>query len=201
MPKPHPAVPALVLPPSDESATFQHVPSGPLEREWEPGCQPDEVYDRLLPGWRAGLRRYLVNRLRGEKEWMAEMQEKVRTPRRDTYFYWTAIFGSESRSRAFWGREERERLSLRTAHTFFVALLPIFFFFHSPVRGRRYVAAIERDELTRSLLYIVSLGVYISSFAKDLACTPRPYSPPVIRLCELSLLRSAQLMYSHEHTS
>ena len=90
-----PPVPTLILPPSDESATFQHVPSGPLRREWEPGCQPDEVYDRLLPGWRAGLRRYLVNRLRGEKEWMAEMQVKVRTPRRDTYFYWTAIFGSE----------------------------------------------------------------------------------------------------------
>jgi len=41
------------------------------------------------------LRRYLVNRLRGEKDWMADMQEKFRTPNRDTYFYWTAIFGSE----------------------------------------------------------------------------------------------------------
>lgn len=89
------SVPTLNLPPSDESATFQHTPSGPLRREWEPGCQPDEVYDKYLPAWRAAPRRWLVKRLRDEKEWFARMQAQVRTPARDTYFYWTAIFGSE----------------------------------------------------------------------------------------------------------
>jgi hypothetical protein len=64
---------------------------------YEPGCQPDEVYDKLLSPWRAGMRRYLVQRLRDEKDWMAEWQKRVRTPMRDTFFYWTAIFGSEFR--------------------------------------------------------------------------------------------------------
>ena len=50
-----------------------------------------------------------------------------------------------------------------------------------------------------SLLYIVSLGVYVSSFAKDLVCTPRPYSPPVIRLCTFS--SKTRLMCSDEHSS
>jgi hypothetical protein len=30
------------------------------------------------------------------------------------------------------------------------------------------------------------MGIYISSFAKDLVCTPRPYSPPVVRLSKIS---------------
>lgn len=34
------------------------------------------------------------------------------------------------------------------------------------------------------MIYNVSLGVYVSSFAKDVVCTPRPYSPPVIRISE-----------------
>jgi len=80
-----------------ESAIFQHSPSPDtrLKVEWEPGCQPDEVYDRALPRWRAWLRRYLVKRLRIEKVWMADLQGRMRTEFRDRYFYWTAIFGSE----------------------------------------------------------------------------------------------------------
>jgi len=96
MPHPRPSVPALSLPPTDESATFQHVPDGPLKREWEPGCQPDEVYNRVLPGWRAAMRNWLVRRLRDEKDTMAQWQAGIRTKGRDTYFYWTTIFGSES---------------------------------------------------------------------------------------------------------
>ncbi|WVQ93301.1 hypothetical protein IAU59_000369 [Kwoniella sp. CBS 9459] len=136
--------------PSSETAVFRHSPEpdSKLKREWEPGCQPDEVYDRYLPAWRAWLRRRLVSRLRGENRWMAEWQKRVRTEGRDKYFYWTAIFGT---------------------HTFFMAFLPIFFFFGDPLKGR-------------GLLYIVGLGIYVSSFAKDLVCTPRPYSPPVVRL-------------------
>lgn len=66
----------------------------------------------------------------------------------DTYFFWTAIFGT---------------------HTFFMTVLPMFFFFGDHQKGR-------------GLLYVTGLGIYASSYAKDLACTPRPYSPPVIRL-------------------
>ncbi|WVF65651.1 hypothetical protein IAT40_000382 [Kwoniella sp. CBS 6097] len=136
--------------PSSETAVFRHSPEpdSKLKREWEPGCQPDEVYDRHLPVWRAWLRRQLVSRLRGENQWMAEWQKRVRTEGRDKYFYWTAIFGT---------------------HTFFMTFLPIFFFFGDPLKGR-------------GLLYVVGLGIYVSSFAKDLVCTPRPYSPPVVRL-------------------
>jgi hypothetical protein len=49
-----------------------------------------------------------------------------------------------------------------------------------------------------SLLYVVGLGIYSSSFAKDLVCTPRPYSPPVTRLSEFYFGRADS---SYEHTS
>lgn len=80
-----------------ETAIFQHDPTSPskLQKEWEPGCQPDSVYDESLPPWRASLRRVLVRRLRREKDWMADWQKRVRTVGRDKYFYWTAVFGSE----------------------------------------------------------------------------------------------------------
>jgi hypothetical protein len=86
----------LTVPPP-ETALFQHKPSpsARVKAEWEPGCQPDEVYDRVLPKWRARLRRYLVRRLTEEKEWMARWQGEVRTEERDRFFYWTAIFGSQ----------------------------------------------------------------------------------------------------------
>ncbi|WWD21106.1 hypothetical protein CI109_105587 [Kwoniella shandongensis] len=146
----HPTIPRLDIPSVSETAVFQHTPDhdAQLKREWEPGCQPDEVYDRYLPPWRAWLRRALVRRLRREKDWMADWQKKVRTETRDKYFYWTAIFGT---------------------HTFFMAFLPVLFLFDAPLKGR-------------GMLYVVGMGIYISSFSKDLVCVPRPYSPPVIRL-------------------
>ncbi|WWC97890.1 hypothetical protein V866_004778 [Kwoniella sp. B9012] len=140
----------LAPPARAETAVFQHSPSpdSKLKTEWEPGCQPDEIYDRYLPSWRAWLRRKLVKRLREEKDWMADWQKRVRNDGRDKFFYWTAIFGT---------------------HTFFMTFLPVLFFFGFPLKGR-------------VLLHVVGMGIYISSFAKDLVCTPRPYSPPVIRL-------------------
>ena len=84
--------------PDPQEALFQHdpAPNASLKLEWEPGCQPDVVYDRALPPWRAKLRRYFVRRLRAERDWMATWQAGVRTEWRDRYFYWTAVFGSES---------------------------------------------------------------------------------------------------------
>ncbi|TXT08734.1 hypothetical protein VHUM_02862 [Vanrija humicola] len=43
------------------------------------------------------------------------------------------------------------------------------FFFGYPEKGR-------------ALLHVVGLGIYTSCVAKDLVCSPRPYSPPVTRL-------------------
>ncbi|KIY51066.1 hypothetical protein FISHEDRAFT_13986, partial [Fistulina hepatica ATCC 64428] len=54
-------------------------------------------------------------------------------------------------------------------HTFFTILLPTFFFFGQP-------------ELGRGLIILISMGVYLTSFAKDLVCSPRPFAPPVQRL-------------------
>ncbi|KAI0341413.1 hypothetical protein BDW22DRAFT_1332802 [Trametopsis cervina] len=54
-------------------------------------------------------------------------------------------------------------------HTFFMTLLPAFCFF-------------GYQDITRGLIFVLSLGVYLSSFMKDLACSPRPFSPPVTRL-------------------
>ncbi|THH18859.1 hypothetical protein EW146_g2215 [Bondarzewia mesenterica] len=54
-------------------------------------------------------------------------------------------------------------------HTFFMCFIPAFFFF-------------GYDELGRGLVYALGLGVYSASFLKDLACSPRPYAPPVTRL-------------------
>ncbi|KAK4687514.1 hypothetical protein P7C73_g2591, partial [Tremellales sp. Uapishka_1] len=89
----HLDIPSPSLTPTP-TAVFQHSPnSSSLHKEWEPGCQPDSVYDNVLPYWRARLRRFLVQRLHREKLWMADWQKKVRTPARDRYFYWTAIFG------------------------------------------------------------------------------------------------------------
>ena len=77
-------------------------------------------------------------------------------------------------------------------HTFFMIMLPIFYFFGAPHFGRGYVVSlvIKRTRLTDvscSLLLMLSAGVYVSSFMKDLCCVPRPYAPPVTRLSEFSL--------------
>ncbi|CAD6590847.1 MAG: Sphingosine-1-phosphate phosphatase 2, partial [Tremellales sp. Tagirdzhanova-0007] len=154
---------------SPETAIFQHSPSSGsrLRAEWEPGCQADEVYDRILPAWRANIRRYLVRRLRAEKLWMSKWQGGVRTELRDRYFYWTAVFGT---------------------HTFFLTFLPLFFFFGHPHKGR-------------GLLYVVGLGIYASSFVKDLVCTPRPYSPPMMRLTMSSHHHEYGFLSSHSTNS
>ncbi|KAI9567968.1 PAP2 superfamily-domain-containing protein [Boletus coccyginus] len=54
-------------------------------------------------------------------------------------------------------------------HTFFMVALPIMFFFGFP-------------EVGRGLVVVLASGVYLSSFIKDLVCSPRPFAPPVNRL-------------------
>ncbi|CAK5272151.1 unnamed protein product [Mycena citricolor] len=55
------------------------------------------------------------------------------------------------------------------SHTFFMMFLPMLFFFGFP-------------ELGRGLIVVLTLGIYITSVAKDLFCAPRPFAPPVTRL-------------------
>ncbi|KAJ7150857.1 sphingosine-1-phosphate phosphatase [Mycena crocata] len=54
-------------------------------------------------------------------------------------------------------------------HTFFMTFLPMLFFF-------------GYDELGRGLIVVLCLGIYFTSVAKDLFCSPRPFAPPVTRL-------------------
>jgi len=92
----------LAPPPADQKALFQHSPSpgSTIRKEWEPGCQPPEVYARELSTWRNELRLWLLRYLEWEKGFMPDWQKRVRTEGRDKFFYWTAVFGSESYSGA-----------------------------------------------------------------------------------------------------
>ncbi|KAG6333952.1 hypothetical protein ID866_5135 [Astraeus odoratus] len=54
-------------------------------------------------------------------------------------------------------------------HTFFMIALPMLFFF-------------GYSDLGRGLIFVLASGVYVSSFIKDLVCSPRPFAPPVHRL-------------------
>ncbi|KAH9916229.1 PAP2-domain-containing protein, partial [Amylocystis lapponica] len=54
-------------------------------------------------------------------------------------------------------------------HTFFMITLPALIFF-------------GYQDVARGLIMVLALGVYASSFVKDLFCSPRPFAPPVTRL-------------------
>ncbi|KAH0581654.1 hypothetical protein H2248_011351 [Termitomyces sp. 'cryptogamus'] len=113
-----------------------------------PGCLPTDAYDATLPRWRAVIRRRIVRSVQWESKVIARLQSLIRTPLLDAYFVYTSSLGT---------------------HTFFMILLPSFFFFGHSTMGR-------------GLLLVLASGVYLSSFLKDLICSPRPFAPPVTRL-------------------
>ncbi|KAH9055414.1 hypothetical protein EDB87DRAFT_1641220 [Lactarius vividus] len=75
----------------------------------------------------------------------------------------------QSRIRTPWLDTYILHTSMLGTHTFFLAFLPTFFLFGP-------------DDLGRRLCYVLAFGVYMSSYLKDLVCSPRPYAPPVVRL-------------------
>ncbi|CDO71138.1 hypothetical protein BN946_scf184845.g8 [Trametes cinnabarina] len=79
------------------------------------GRLPDEVYDRTLNWWRAGVRRAIVRCVERETQWLAAMQHRVRHPALDRYFVYTSTLGT---------------------HTFFMVMLPLFHFFGAREFGR-----------------------------------------------------------------
>ncbi|KAG6865552.1 hypothetical protein C0991_001556 [Blastosporella zonata] len=107
-----------------------------------------DVYDVTLPWWRAAIRRRLVKIVQWESQVIAKLQGLIRTSWLDAYFVYTSSLGT---------------------HTFFMTVLPAFFFF-------------GHNEMGRGLLLVLAFGVYLSSFVKDLICSPRPFAPPVTRL-------------------
>ncbi|KAJ3501621.1 hypothetical protein NLJ89_g9257 [Agrocybe chaxingu] len=119
-----------------------------MSEDSTPGRQGRDVYEATLPWWRAAIRRKLVATVYEESKILATMQSKIRHPWLDAYFVYTSSLGT---------------------HTFFMILLPAFFFF-------------GYDEIGRGLLIVLALGVYFASVVKDLICSPRPFAPPVTRL-------------------
>ncbi|TFK89254.1 hypothetical protein K466DRAFT_584798 [Polyporus arcularius HHB13444] len=112
------------------------------------GRQPEEVYTRTMSWWRAAIRRAILRNVEWESQVLANMQARVRHPVLDAYFVYTSSLGT---------------------HTFFMIMLPLFFFFGAPHFGD-------------GLLLMLAVGVYVSSVFKDFCCSPRPFAPPVTRL-------------------
>lgn len=59
------------------------------------------------------------------------------------------------------------------SHTFYVLMLPLPIWFGA-------------SSMARDLVVVLGVGIYVSGFAKDLLCLPRPRSPPLHRITMLS---------------
>ncbi|TCD68717.1 hypothetical protein EIP91_010001 [Steccherinum ochraceum] len=133
----------------DEKSDVSDVQEGDIDVVFRGvGLLPDEVYSRTLSWWRAWVRQRIVQNVEWESKVLGRMQELIRTPFLDAYFVYTSSLGT---------------------HTFFMTVLPAFFFF-------------GHEDVGHGLLLVLAFGVYASSFLKDLICAPRPYAPPVTRL-------------------
>ncbi|KAF8653533.1 hypothetical protein AX14_008296 [Amanita brunnescens Koide BX004] len=140
----------LSLPSS--AASSRNSSPAPLNRDAKPdespGRLPLDVYDVMLPRWRAAIRQRLLRTVEVESRVIARMQEFIRTPILDAYFVYTSSLGT---------------------HTFFMTAIPALYFF-------------GYDDLGGGLVLVLAFGVYLTSFVKDLVCSPRPFAPPVTRL-------------------
>lgn len=123
----------------------------------EPGCQPESVYEAALNPVREAFRRAIVRAMPDESARIARWQQALRTPQRDTFFFWSAIFGSEclhvfapvaaqqhqttskGASDGFERKGGQGANRTLLAHTFFTAFLPMLFFLGLPEKGRGYV--------------------------------------------------------------
>ncbi|GAA96100.1 hypothetical protein E5Q_02761 [Mixia osmundae IAM 14324] len=112
------------------------------------GCQDPAVYERLMSPWRFKCRQWMVRHVEYETPLLLELQTRYRTKWLDHYFVQTSLLGT---------------------HTFFLAVLPLFWWFGQPDWGRQ-------------LLYCLAIGGWLSSYLKDYFCIPRPFSPPLTRL-------------------
>lgn len=145
------------------------------ERPWIRGRTPSpyrlpdagvrglDHYERRLPGWRHRLRQRLIPLVRWETFYLAELQNVCRSPFLDSYFALTANLGT---------------------HTFFMAALPICFWF-------------GHTDVGKALVQMLAAGVYLSGFVKDMVCLPRPLSPPLHRI---TMSGSAALEYGFPST-
>ncbi|EKM76419.1 hypothetical protein AGABI1DRAFT_78483 [Agaricus bisporus var. burnettii JB137-S8] len=87
-----------------------------------PGNKAMDLYDTMLPKWRAAPRRWLIPLIRKESQILAKMQEKIRTPWLDAYFVYTSSLGT---------------------HTFFMTTLPACFWFGYTDLARGLLSALS----------------------------------------------------------
>lgn len=127
------------------------------------GVRGLDHYEKRLPGWRFRLRQKLIPLVRWETVHLARLQKSCRSSFFDSYFALTANLGT---------------------HTFFMAALPICFWFGHTEGGK-------------ALVHMLAAGVYLSGFIKDMVCVPRPLSPPLQRI---TMSGSAALEYGFPST-
>lgn len=115
---PAPAGRAVALPPTASSGKQPkpHLTANTHLQRVEPGCQPDAVYVAALNPVREAVREFIAHRMPEESERLARWQRAVRSPARDTFFYWSAIFGSESSERPTYWAGPRPAGRVRGAH-------------------------------------------------------------------------------------
>lgn len=171
------SIPATPLPNGDTSSTsssasvsrsasIQSLIAGyvkPFSKDRDAGNRPLDHYKSKMAPWRNNWRNAILPLIRWETPILARIQQRCRSPFLDIYFVLTANFG---------------------AHTFYVIMLPLSFWY-------------GRSHLGRSLIFCLGFGVYLTNAVKDLFCLPRPLSPPLHRL---TMSGSAALEYGFPST-
>lgn len=147
------------------------------------GILPDYIYDQSLSWWRAAVRRILVANLEHESRWIAAMQVSSShnldcTPQSSQDCRRTAsgrpgwmLISSIPRRSA---RTPSSSSSCRSSSSLDTMRW---------VGGAPYTLSnMHTTYQTLRSITMLAIGVYLSSFIKDLFCSPRPFAPPVTRL-------------------
>ncbi|KAG6871786.1 hypothetical protein C0995_016626 [Termitomyces sp. Mi166 len=126
-----------------------------------PGLLPTDVYDVTLPRWRAAIRRRIMRSVQWESKVIARLQRVIRTPWLDAYFVYTSSLGT---------------------HTFFMILLPSFFFFGHNEMGPIGTHHLEYGFPSTHSTNSVSIALFFFGHIHRLASTPTSLlsSEPVI---------------------
>ncbi|KAH9164543.1 hypothetical protein EDB89DRAFT_408390 [Lactarius sanguifluus] len=123
------------------------------------GRLPEEIYASTSPSWRAALRRQYVAEVEWESEIIAQWQVR-------------SLFLPSS-------GDTVPGTDTMAGHVLFAHVDARYTYLLSHVSPRVFFG---HDDLGRGLCYALVFGIYMSSYLKDLVCSPQPYAPPVVRL-------------------
>lgn len=136
---------------------------------------------RSAPIRHSHLRTWLLHIVESEVSWLAWLQRTFRNPFLDVVMTRSSFLGS---------------------HTFFMIFLPVYFFGDfSPLDGTpeqveaRRVLGERLAFFGRTMVFLLSQGVYLTGVVKDHFMLPRPPSPPLTRLSAHQLAEEA----AHAH--